>query len=74
MRLENKVYDVLKWMCLIFLPAASVLYSALDGVFGWGYGKEVTTVIAAVSTFIGSLIGLSAATLRGTADGEQPKN
>ena len=34
MKFENRVYDVLKWICLIFLPAVAILYSAIDGVFG----------------------------------------
>lgn len=59
MKFENKVYDVLKWVCLIFLPALSVFYAALDGAFGWGYTDTVCTVIAAVSAFIGALIGIS---------------
>ena len=59
MRFENRVYDVLKWICLIFLPAVAVLYSAVDGVFGWGYTATVTTIISAVETFLGSMIGIS---------------
>ena len=37
LQFENRVYDILKWLCLIALPAASVLYSALAGVWGWVY-------------------------------------
>lgn len=59
MRFENRVYDVLKWICLIFLPAVAVLYSAVDGVFGWGYTATVTTIISAIEAFIGSMIGIS---------------
>ena len=65
MQFNNKVYDVLKWMCLIFLPAVSVLYSALDGAFGWGYTQTVCTVIASVCTFIGALIGVSTKSYNG---------
>ena len=60
MKFDNKVYDVLKWLCLIALPAVSVFYAALDGAFGWGYTETVTTVLAAVGAFLGSLIGISA--------------
>lgn len=67
MKFENKVYDVLKWLCLIALPAASVFYAALDGAFGWGYTETVTTVIAAVGAFLGSLIGISAKSYSGEA-------
>lgn len=59
MQFTNNVYDFLKWLCLIALPAASVFYAALDGAFGWGYINTVTTVIAAVAAFIGTLIGIS---------------
>lgn len=59
--LNNRVYDVLKWLVLVALPAASVLYSALASVWGWGYVQEVTTTIAAVCAFVGALIGVSTA-------------
>lgn len=59
MKFDNRVYDILKWLCLIFLPAASAFYAALDGAFGWGYTSTVCAVIAAVGTFIGALIGVS---------------
>ena len=59
MKFENRVYDVLKWICLIFLPAVAVLYSAVDGVFGWDYTATVTTIISAIEAFIGSMIGIS---------------
>lgn len=59
MKFDNKVYDVLKWLCLIALPAAGVFYAALDGAFGWGYTETVVTVINAVTVFIGTLIGIS---------------
>ena len=59
MKFENRVYDVLKWICLIFLPAVAVLYSAVDGGFGWGYTATVTTIISAIEAFIGSMIGIS---------------
>ena len=34
LQFNDKVYDILKWLCLIVLPALSVLYSALAGVWG----------------------------------------
>ena len=68
MRFENRVYDVLKWICLIFLPAVAVLYSAIDGVFGWGYTATVTTIISAVEAFIGSMIGISTKSYRKKKD------
>ena len=48
LQFNDKVYDILKWLCLIALPALSVLYSALAGVWGWPYAQEVATTINAV--------------------------
>ncbi|MBR1897230.1 MAG: phage holin [Pyramidobacter sp.] len=60
-QLNDRVYDVLKWVCLIALPAAGVLYAALAGLWGWPYTKEIVGTIAAVETFLGALLGLSTA-------------
>lgn len=62
--LNNRVYDVLKWLCLIALPALSVLYSALAGVWGWPYAEQIATTINAVVAFVGALIGISTASYR----------
>ena len=58
MRLPNNVYDVLKWACLIAVPAVITLISTLGTI----YGQDMTTVtatIGAVATCIGALIGIS---------------
>lgn len=59
--LQNSVYDVLKWLALIVLPALSVLYSALSGLWGWPYAHEVSETVNALVVFIGALIGVSTA-------------
>ncbi len=66
--LSNRVYDVLKWLVLIVLPACGTLYSALAGVWGWGNVEQVTTTISAVALFVGALIGVSSASY-GKGDG-----
>ena len=59
MRLNDRVYDWLKWICLIALPALAVLYFTLAKIWGLPYGAEITATINAVALFIGSLIGIS---------------
>ena len=61
MRLPNKVYDVLKWVVLVVIPACTTAYVGLDSVFGWGYGDVVAKVSAIVCALIGSIIGISTA-------------
>lgn len=65
MTLNNKVYDVLKWMGLIFCPALAVLLATVLPVWGVDAGliKALVITINAVGVFIGALIGVSQATI-----------
>lgn len=56
---NNKVYDFLKWVCIVGLYALSTLYSALAGIWGLPYEDEVCKTIAAVGAFLGTMLGLS---------------
>lgn len=57
--MNNKVYDILKWVAQLLLPAAGTLYFALAGIWAWPYGEQVVGTITAVDTFLGVLLGLS---------------
>lgn len=61
MKLNNKVYDVLKWIVLIALPAIGTFYVALAGVWAWPYADEVAKTVNALCMFLGALIGVSTA-------------
>ena len=62
MKISNNLYDILKWLVIIVLPAAGTLYAALSTVWGWPYSEEVVTTITAVDTFLGAVLCISAAT------------
>ena len=51
MKLTNKVYDVLKWIALIAMPALATLYIALAGIWGFPFAEEVVGTITAVDVF-----------------------
>lgn len=59
MKLPNSVYDYLKFLCTVFIPAFSSLYFGLSQIWGFPYGEEVTGTLAVIATFIGALIGIS---------------
>ena len=59
MKMSNKVYDVLKWIAMYFLPAIGTLYFALSGIWNLPYGEQVVGTITAVETFLGVLLGIS---------------
>lgn len=57
--LPSRVYDVLKWLALIVLPAIGVLVQTLGPVWGWTWADPVATTINAVALTIGVVIGAS---------------
>lgn len=61
MKMSNKLYDVLKWTAMLFLPALGTLYFALSEIWGLPYGNEVVGTITALDTFVGALLGISSA-------------
>ena len=62
MKISNELYDILKWLVIIVLPAAGTLYAALSTVWAWPYSEEVVTTITAVDTFLGAVLCSSTAT------------
>nr|DAU44342.1 MAG TPA: holin [Caudoviricetes sp.] len=61
MVLNDKVYDIFKWIALYLLPAIGTLYFALAGIWNFPFGEEVVGTITAVDTFLGVLLGISTA-------------
>ena len=61
MKMNNTVYDILKWIALIVLPALATLYGALASTWGWPYAEQIVYSITAVDTFLGALLGISTA-------------
>ena len=62
MKMNDKVYDILKWIAMIALPAVGTLYFALAGIWGLPYGEEIVGTITAIDTFLGALLGVASAT------------
>jgi len=58
---SNKVYDVLKWIAQILLPAIATLYFALAQIWGFPYGEEIVGTISAIDVFLGVCLGISTA-------------
>lgn len=62
MKLNDKVYNVLKWIAQYLLPALGTLYFALSTIWGFPYGEQVVGTITAIDAFLGAILGLSSAT------------
>lgn len=59
MKLSNQIYNVLKWVCIIALPAISIFYTAIAAIWNLPYGEQISKTIDAVAILIGALIGIS---------------
>lgn len=57
--LNNKVYNVLKWVAIIVMPALATLVSVILNAWGLPYAEPITTTITAIGTFIGAILVVS---------------
>lgn len=57
--MSDKLYDILKWIAQILLPAIGALYFALAGIWDFPYGEEIVGTITAVDAFLGVVLGIS---------------
>lgn len=57
--LNDKTYNILKWVALVVLPALGSLYFALAGFWGFPYGEQIVGTITAIDAFLGAILGIS---------------
>lgn len=69
MVMNNKVYDILKWVCLVVSPAVCTLIVTLNSLWNWGLPVEaIVGTITALTTFTGVILGISNATYKKVGD------
>jgi len=62
MKLSNKCYDILKFICTVFLPALGTFIFAISKIWSWPpYAENIVGTLSAIAVFIGALIGISSA-------------
>lgn len=57
--IPSRVYDVLKWVAVLVIPAVAFLVGTLGVAWGWPYASAIVTTINAVGVTIGVCIGVS---------------
>ena len=57
--MNNKTYDILKYIAQVILPAIGTLYFALAGIWGFPYGEQIVGTITAIDTFLGVALKIS---------------
>ena len=57
--LSNNLYNVLKMVVQLLLPASSTLYFTLAAIWNLPYAEQVVGTLAAIATFFGVILGIS---------------
>lgn len=63
--MNNKLYDILKWVAILFLPALSTLIAVTFQIWNIPYGNEIAQTITALGVFLGAILGVSSMTYKG---------
>lgn len=58
-QMSKELYDTLKWIVQVALPAVSVAYMAMAEIWGLGLTAEVTGVTAALVAFLSAILQIS---------------
>lgn len=56
---NDRVYDKLKFLAVVVLPAVGALYFALATVWGLPHAEEVVGTVVAIDAFLGVLLQIS---------------
>ena len=59
LQLSNSLYDVMKWVVTLLLPALGTLYFTISQIWGLPYGEEVVGTLTAIALFLGTILRIS---------------
>lgn len=59
MKMTNKLYDELKWIAQILIPALATLYFAIAQIWNLPYAEQIVGTMTAIDAFLGALLGIS---------------
>lgn len=57
--LPDKVYNILKWVALLFLPALNTFILAVFPAWNIPYAEPIALTVSALGVFIATCIGVS---------------
>jgi len=60
-KLNDKLYDILKWVVMIVIPALTTAYVGLAAIWGFPFADEVAKTSSVICILLGALLGISTA-------------
>lgn len=72
---SNKVYDILKWLCMLGLPALAVFLKTVGGIWNLPILDPVSDTVVALNVLIAGSLGISIAQYKtDSLEGEEATN
>ncbi len=59
MKMSNSLYDILKWLTVVVLPALATFYALLANTWNLPYSEQIPTTITGLSTLLGACLMIS---------------
>ena len=57
--MSNRLYDILKWCAILFLPAFAILVKTVFAIWQIPFGEQISGTIIALQVFLGAILGVS---------------
>lgn len=57
--MSNKIYDVLKWIAIVFLPALITFVGVILTSLNVSNSEIILTIMTGFATFLGTILGVS---------------
>lgn len=57
--MNNRTYDILKWVVMVCLPAVTTLWLTLASIWNFPYAEPIGATLGAITVFLGALLGIS---------------
>ncbi len=56
---KNKTYDILKWICMVVLPAIITFFGLVGTTLEWEFTEPVVIIATGFDTMLGTILGIS---------------
>lgn len=57
--MNNKLYDALKWVAILLLPALSTLIAVIGQIWNIPICDPIAQTVTALGVFLGAILGIS---------------
>ena len=69
-KMNDKLYDFLKWTTLCFIPVSATAYVGLAAIWGFPYAEEISKTAVVICGFLGGILGISSVQYYKDSDNE----